>query len=94
MFGGYKNSIKIWHKLFYNTLDDFYKKGKFCGKDQTIMKEVVENYPNNVETIKPSNSTDWYHFIWYLNNQEEKPKNIFIIFLFILICIVIIFFII
>jgi hypothetical protein len=78
MFGGYAKPIKKWTKLYYKKLDEYYNENKFCGKDQTIMKNIVENYPDTCSVIKPDNKKDWYYFIWYLN---EYPQPFFEYFL-------------
>ena len=85
MFGGYANPIKKWKKLYYKKLDDYHNENKFSGKDQTIMKDIVENYPENCKTIKPENKEDWFYFIWYLNEYPisfyeyfvNKMKNLY-----------------
>jgi GR25 family glycosyltransferase involved in LPS biosynthesis len=74
MFGGYAQPIKKWKKLYYKKLDDYYNENKFCGKDQNIMKDIVENYPDSCSTIKPKYKDDWFYFIWYLN---EYPVSFF-----------------
>ena len=40
IFGGFKDTILIWHQRYYEMLEHFISIGRFIGKDQSIMNSV------------------------------------------------------
>lgn len=40
IFGGFKDTLLIWHKKYYEMLEHFISIGRFIGKDQSIMNSV------------------------------------------------------
>lgn len=68
-------SIKAWEKwydIYDKQLQMYNKYGKFIGKDQSIMAEIVLNYPDLVEIVHANkNQPDvdkWFTLLFYLSN--------------------------
>lgn len=51
MFGGKKGAIEKWHKEYYQMLEYFIHKGRFIGKDQSIMNSVYLLKPQMVQLV-------------------------------------------
>jgi hypothetical protein len=50
-FGGIKENIKKYHKIYYNTLEKLYKKNEFLGIDQYIFANIYENINDLTEKV-------------------------------------------
>lgn len=66
MFGGHFDIIDEWHKKYYSTLENFFKNNRFAGKDQSVMANIVIQYPNLVHLFQPTYGDPWFYFHWLL----------------------------
>ena len=64
MFGGQKEYIKKFYKLYFNVLKIFSKKKFFIGKDQNIFAYIAFTHP---EVVKLVYSNNWFYFRNYFS---------------------------
>ena len=64
MFGGQKEYIDKFYKLYFNTIKIFVKKNFYIGKDQNIFTYIALTHPDIVKIIY---SKDWFYFRKYLS---------------------------
>ena len=70
IMGGCTQDIIQWHGLIYDTYSQFFEKGVFAGKDQTIYNYVVlQNLSEcNIVHVPPNYTHDrWFYLEDYLN---------------------------
>lgn len=68
IFGGGKEILLKWHKLYYNMLEYFISIDRFIGKDQNIMNSVYLLHREQCELIswKPGCHDPWFYLQDYL----------------------------
>ena len=64
MFGGQKEYIDKFYKLYFNTIKIFVKKKFYIGKDQNLFTYIALTHPDIVKIIY---SKDWFYFRKYLS---------------------------
>lgn len=63
IFGGGREALNQWATRYYETLELFFAKGRFAGKDQNIMANICCTDPNLIDVISPPD--DYPYDPWY-----------------------------
>lgn len=63
IIAGHKTKLLEWHAKYFDMLQQFFNKGVFAGKDQSVYAFVILQNPELVEIIKAPK--DYKHDIWF-----------------------------
>lgn len=63
IISGRKDKLLEWHKKYYNTLQQFFEKGIFAGKDQNVYAFTILQNPELVQIITAPNG--YKHDVWF-----------------------------
>lgn len=70
MFGGHKDVVMKWHKLYYDHLELYFQHNYFAGKDQSVMATVVVKYPELFDVVQSPpgfvEDKQWFYLQPYL----------------------------
>ena len=68
---GSASTWKTWSQVYDQQLENYVQKGKFVGKDQSILTEIVLNHPELCQTITPANISDqWFTLLFTLSKTN------------------------
>jgi hypothetical protein len=75
LWGGSINACLKWKYLYQSMLDNYFKNGRFAGKDQTVMLSTYLKNPESAIVIKVPNSyiLDPWFFFQYLLSDLDMP---------------------
>ena len=73
-FGGHKNAVKNWVKMYKNELNLFMVTGTFGGKDQYIMGNLTIKFPEYITVLKPEEFpkfNSWWSFLVRMTDLQK-----------------------
>jgi len=75
MFAGTPEAIRAYSSAFYETLHHWAQQGRFIGKDQMMMQDVVKRHLHRFHIMSGTpGPREWWH-MWDVMGVEDAPRS-------------------